>query len=85
MTHLSTTADLSFLSIPAGCTTFREVALPGAELGDKVTLEEPFQRPAGITMTAHVSQPGTVKVWAKNKTGEAVSVPSLSYRVSINR
>lgn len=83
--HLSVLAELSFPEVQPETFTSHDVTFKGAELGDVVQLTEPFQRPAGITFFAYVSATETVKVCAKNKTGETISAPLAAYGLIITK
>ena len=69
--------------IPEGSFIGREVALEGAEMGDKVQLTEPWTCPAGTEFFAYVPRDGFVRVCARNKTGDPVKVPMASYGIAI--
>lgn len=85
MNRISTVAELSFQTIPPLTFRGRDVALPGAELGDVVKLTEPFQRPAGITYFSYVPEAGTVRVCCRNHTVGLIEVPSGSYGLTIEK
>lgn len=85
MNRISTVAELSFPIIPPLTFRGREVALPGAELGDVVNLSEPFQRPGGIDYFAYVPEDGTVRVCCRNRTVNLIEVPTGSFGVAIEK
>ena len=83
--RLSTVASLTFPSVEPQSFSGLEVHLAGAALGDVVEVSEPYQRPAGITFFAYVSAADTVRVCAKNITGNlTISVPSADYGLTIH-
>lgn len=83
--RLSTVANLSFPSVEPQTFSGLEVHLAGAALGDAVDLTEPYQRPAGIAFFSYVSADNTVRVCAKNMTGDtAITVPNSQFGIAIN-
>ena len=83
--RLSTVANLTFPSVEPQTFSGLEVHLAGAALGDAVDLTEPYHRPAGMTFFAYVSAADTVRVCAKNITGNlTISVPSADYGLTIH-
>jgi len=78
-------ASLTFPSVEPQTFQGLEVKLEGAALGDAVDLTEPYQRPAGITFFAYVSAADTVRICAKNMTGDVtITVPNSQFGIAIN-
>ena len=83
--RLSTVANLSFPSVEPQTFQGLEVHLAGAALGDSVDLTEPYQRAAGISFFSYVSAADTVRVCARNNTGNlTISVPNADYGLTIH-
>ena len=70
-------------SIAPGSTVNSTVAFPGSAVNDVVLVGLPPTFPSGISVVAFVSSAGNVRLAATNATGSLISVPSLTYRLSI--
>lgn len=76
------TATLDFPSVAAtGGQQTLTIAVPGAQVGDTVSLALPAAPTAGVTFFAWVSVAGTVSVRVTNPTGGAIDPASASYTV----
>ena len=85
MTRLSTEVELAFPKIPP--LTFRglDVALEGAEQGDKVHLVEPWVRQPGHSYFAYVPWDGTVRVCCRNHTVDIVEGPVGTFGIEVSQ
>lgn len=77
--------ELSFPSIAPQTFLGIDVVMKGATPGDVVHLTEPFQKPAGISFFCYVRDDDTVRICAKNNTGDVtISVPPASFGLIID-
>lgn len=79
----SATAALDFPSIAAAASADLTIALPGAAVGDAVSLGLPAAPAAGLIFNGFVSAADVVTVRATNITAGAVDAASATYRVSL--
>lgn len=79
----SATATLDFASINAVSSADLTITLPGAAVGNTVSLGLPAAPQAGLVFFAFVSAANTVTVRAMNITAGALDAASASYTVSI--
>lgn len=82
---LTAEAVLDFPSIAAQAQASLTIAVPGAEVGDAVSLGLPAAPAAGIGWDAFVSAAGVVTVRATNATAAAVDPASATYRVLVDK
>lgn len=80
---LKVTATLDFPSITAQTSSDLTVSVPGAAIGDTVTLSLPAAINAGLTFNAFVSATDVVTVRATNSTAGALNPASASYTVIV--
>lgn len=81
--ELSVAAALDFAAIAAAASADLAIAVPGAAVGDSVSLGLPAAPQAGLIFQACVSAAGTVTVRATNITAAAVDAASATYRVTV--
>lgn len=82
---LTAAATLDFGSINAAASADLTVAVPGAAVGNAVSLGLPAAPTAGIVFQAFVSAADTVTVRATNITGAPVDPTSASYRATVHQ
>ena len=80
---LSVAAALDYAAIAAAASADLTIAVPGAAVGDSVSLGLPSAPAAGLIFQAFVSAAGVVTVRATNITAAAVDAASASYRVTV--
>lgn len=80
---LSVAAALDFPSLAAAASADLTIAVPGAAVGNSVSLGRPAAPTAGLIFQAFVSAADTVTVRATNITAGAVDAVSASYRVTV--
>ena len=81
--QLSVAAALDFPSIAAAASADLTIAVPGAAVGEAVSLGLPAAPAAGLIFQAFVSAAGTVSVRATNISIAAVDAVSATYRVAV--
>lgn len=82
---LTATASLDFASIAAAASADLTIAVPGAVVGDAVSLGLPAAPAAGLIFQAFVSTAGTVTVRATNITAAAVDAAAAAYLVTVHK
>lgn len=82
---LSATAALDFASIAAAGTGDLTITVPGAAVGDAVSLGLPAAATVGLVFQAFVSAADTVNVRAMNITAGAVDAVSATYRATVHK
>lgn len=80
---LSVAAALDFASIAAAASADLTIAVPGAAVGESVSLGLPVAPQAGLIFQAFVSAAGVVTVRATNITAGPVDAASATYRVTV--
>lgn len=80
----SASADLDFGSVPGQSDVELNIPLPGAAVGECVTLGPPSMT-AGIAYTAWVSAPDTVTVCAHNYTTGPKDPPPGKFKAAVVR
>jgi hypothetical protein len=81
--RLSRQVVLEFLDISSGHFKAHDIPLAGAEPGDRLVFEQPFQRPPGVHLTCEVDKPDAVTVRCFNRGERQTSVPAASYGVVV--
>ena len=84
-TNLSVTAALDFASIAAAASADLTIAVPGAVVGDAVSLGLPATPAAGLIFQAFVSATDTVTVRATNISAAPVDAASATYRATVHK
>lgn len=83
---LRATATLDFPSIAGSAESELTISVPGAEVGDPVSVGLPAAFPSGIAMNAAwVSAADTVRIRLRNVTGSAIDPASASYTVVVHK
>jgi len=82
---LTATANLDFAAIAAAGSADLTIAVPGAWVGDAVSLGLPAAPAAGLIFQAFVSAAGTVTVRATNITAAAVDAAAAAYQVTVHK
>lgn len=80
---LTVAAALDFASIAAAASADLTITVPGAAVGDAVSLGLPAAPTAGLIFQAFVSAANTVTVRATNITAGAVDAASATYRATV--
>lgn len=80
---LSVAASLDFAAIAAAASANLAIAVPGAAVGDSVSLGLPAAPQDGLIFQAFVSAADTVTVRATNITAAAVDAAAATYRVTV--
>lgn len=83
--NLYASASLDFAAIAAAGSADLTIAVPGAAVGDAVSLGLPAAPAAGLIFQAFVSADGTVTVRAMNITAGAVDAAAAAYRVTVSK
>lgn len=81
--ELSVAAALDFAAIAAAASADLTISVPGAAVGDSVSLGLPAAPAAGLIFQTFVSAAGTVTVRATNITAAAVEAASATYRATV--
>lgn len=81
--NITVFANIDFANMAAAASNDQNVAVPGAELGDSVSLGLPAAPTAGIVFQAFVSLANQVTVRATNITAGAVDPAAANYRVTV--
>ncbi len=82
---LTASAALDFASIATTATGDLTIAVPGAAVGDPVSLGLPAAPAAGLVFFAFVSAADVVTVRAMNITGTGVDAASATYKVAVHK
>lgn len=82
---LTVAAALDFASIAAAASADLTIAVPGAAVGDSVSLALPAAPTAGLVFQGFVSAANTVTVRATNITAGAVDAASATYRATVHK
>lgn len=80
---LTATAALDFASINAAASADLTITVPGAAVGDAVSLGLPAAPTAGLMFNGFVSAANTVTVRATNITAAPVDAASATYRATV--
>lgn len=84
-TSLSATAALDFAAIAAAASADLTIAVPGAAVGDAVSLGLPAAPAAGLIFNSFVSAADVVTVRASNITAVGVDAASATYRATVHK
>jgi hypothetical protein len=82
---LTVAAALDFASIAAAASADLTIAVPGAAVGDAVSLGLPAAPTAGLVFNAFVSAVNTVTVRATNISAAPVDAASATYRATVHK
>lgn len=82
---LTVAAALDFASIAAAASADLTITVPGAAVGDAVSLGLPAAPTAGLVFNGFVSAANTVTVRATNITAGAVDAVSATYRATVHK
>jgi hypothetical protein len=83
---LTGSASLTFAAIAAASEEVQTISVPGAEVGDCVSIGLPTTLPAGLAATAWVSSANTVSVRLHNYTTVAtLTPPTATYNVAVHK
>lgn len=82
---LTVAAALDFASIAAAASEDKTITVPGAAVGDAVTLGLPAAPTAGLVFQGFVSAANTVTVRATNITAAGVDAASATYRATVHK
>lgn len=80
---LSATAQLTFTAVAPATSNDQTFQVPGANVGDSVSLGLPAAPAAGLVFFAFVSAPGVVTVRATNVTAAAITAAAATYRATV--
>jgi hypothetical protein len=79
------TATLSFGTVAAQGVQTRDLKVPGAAVGDPVSIGNPSNLPTTIVATAVVTAPGTVTVRLHNPSSGAVATTAAAWTLWVLR
>lgn len=83
--NLTATAALNFGAIAAAASADLTITVPGAAVGDSVSMGLPAAPAAGLTFNAFVSAADTVTIRASNITAAPVDADAATYRATVHK